>query len=855
VNGLRWSTAARIAWREARASRAKFTFVILAVAVGVGALTGVRGFSTAFRGMLTREARTLMAGDLSARMFVLPTSDQEKTFERLAARGVRRTWITETMTMASSTTTRDPLLVFAKAVEPGVYPFYGSPRLEPPGRLEDVLQPDTVVVSNDVIIRLRVNTGDTLRIGGQDFRIAAVLAYEPDRMAGSLNVGARLMLSRAGLERTGLIRPGSRAAQRFVFRLPAAGIPVADARAQLKAAFPEAMIADYRETHPMITRGLDRSTRFLSLVSLIALIVGAIGVGMAIHAHLRQRLDTIAIMKCLGARSGGIMRIYLLQTAGLAAAGGAIGVGFGALIQSLFPVLIARYFQLDTGFAWDWTSVVQGLAIGILTTLLFTLPPLLAIRRIRPGVILRRDMAEARAPWRSRLRNSRAALAAAGALLAGLGLIATWLAGGFTAESARVGGYFVGGLSVSLAVLAGIAWLLMKFLRGVLRAGRWTLPSWVRHGLANLYRPGNQAQAVLVALGLGVMFTLSVYLVQHHMIRQISESAPPGMANVFLLDITEPQRTGVFDLIAAQPGVTGKPEIAGAVQARLLTVGGAAVESLNLTGFGRRFRSTRSVSWSEGVPEQAEILQGAWMKAGDTMGVAVGEDAARELGGLRPGVRLIFTAHGRTLEAVVACVFRIEQTRMRSNFEFYFDRAALGALPMTFFGGVRMAPRDVASLQRVMYDRFPTVTVINMADVLAIVQEVVDQIALVIRFISAFAILAGVIILASSVAGTRFRRIRETVILKTLGGTRRRVAGIFSVEFLVLGAVAGVMGSLLATAFSNILLVRLFEGKATFDVVPNLTAIAATALIANGSGWLASARILSQKPLEVLREE
>src|SRR5215471_19468446 len=221
MNQLPWRTATRIAWREMRASRTKFLFVVLAVAVGVGSLTGVRGFSRSFRRMLLREARTLMAGDMTIRVFALPSPEQQATLDQLAARGVRRTWITETVTMASSATTPDPLLISVKAVDPAAYPYYGVVKLNPPRPLREALDAQSVVVSDDLLVRLNVRTGDQLHIGGQDFKIAGVMVSEPDRMTGSLNVGPRVMITRQGLDRTGLITPGSRAAERYLFALPA----------------------------------------------------------------------------------------------------------------------------------------------------------------------------------------------------------------------------------------------------------------------------------------------------------------------------------------------------------------------------------------------------------------------------------------------------------------------------------------------------------------------------------------------------------------------------------------------------------------------------------------------------------
>ena len=223
--------------------------------------------------------------------------------------------------------------------------------------------------------------------------------------------------------------------------------------------------------------------------------------------------------------------------------------------------------------------------------------------------------------------------------------------------------------------------------------------------------------------------------------------------------------------------------------------------------------------------------------------------------GVHPGSITRWTISGRELTARVACIHRIDEIHLASRVEFIFSTGALDGFPVIYYGALRVQPPAVSALQQALYDRYPTITVVNMADVLQTFQGVVDQISLVIRFISMFAILAGAIILSSSVAGTRFRRMREVVILKTLGATRWRVSRIFSVEFLILGAVAGTMGALLANGFANLLLKRMLDSEISFPIVPSLLAIVATALIANAAGWMASFRILGQKPLEILREE
>jgi putative ABC transport system permease protein len=853
-NGLPLRTALLIAWRESRASSARFLFVIMAVAVGVGSLNGVRGFSRNFRATLLKEARTLMAADVSVRVFELPDPEQLALFERYERRGVVRTQITETLSMLSAASEADPLLVGVKAVDPARYPFYGEVRLNPPAPLSRMLTPEAIAVSPDLLVRLNAAVGSKLRLGSQEFEIAGTIEYEPDRITGSMNVGPRTMISRAGLARTGLLEPGSRAAQRHIFRLPAAGVDVDEFRAALKSAFPRATIADYREAHPMVTRGLNRATTFLSLVSLVALIVGSIGVATAMHSHLQQKMDTIAVMKSIGGRSAQIILIFLVQTLLLAMAGAALGIAMGYGVQAVFPMLLASYFPIRAEIRWEVLSMAESLAVAILTTLLFTLPALLGIRAVRPSVILRREMSESQAVPVNRWRALKAPAAVSLFLIAGIASISVWLVGDPWRRAIEVAGWFSIGLAVSLLVLSGISWLFLRGLKLLIRARIWRLPTAMRHGIANLYRPGAHAQTILVALGVGVMFTLTVWLVQHAVIDRLIASAPPGMPNVFLINITDRDRGAVQEFLERFPGVTGKVEVLAAASGRLVSVDGQPVASRVEEGPARRFLTARSLTWAEALPEYLEVVDGRWWARpfpGEPQ-LAVSEEAARLLG-IRLGSRVEFSADARTVTAVAAAVVKSTSVRPGSNVEFVFSPGALQGLPMLYFGGVRIQPQQVGLLQRRAFERFPAVTVINVADVLERVQEVIDYVALIVRFLSAFSIFAGAIILASSVAGTRFRRVREVVILKTLGATRRKVVGIFSIEFLLLGLVAGLMGSILATAFASLLLSRLFDANLVFDPVPNVVAICGTALLANAAGWLASMRILPQKPLEILR--
>ena len=444
-------SAARLAVRDLQASWRKFIFVIFAVAAGTGALTGVRGFSESFGSLLFREARTLIASDLFVRIFAQPTPEQQAAVDALTREGIRYTPVTETVSMAASAATPDPALVTLKAIDPAVFPFYGSVQLAPALSLAEALAGHQAVVSDDLLLRLNVKQGGTVRLGGKDFRVSAVLVSEPDRMSGSFSVGPRVLISRESLEGTGLVGLGSRASQRLLFRTGNQDLSMVEAR--LRKAFPEALVVNYREMNPNVSRGISRTATFLSMVSLIALVIGAIGVAAAMHAHLQSRMDSIAILKSIGAKSRDVVAIYGLQTTLLGLVGGLAGVVTGQAVQAVLPALFGRFLPIQPPLTFSFQVAVQGLALGMLTTALFTLPALLSVREIRPAMIFRRDMAANRTSLRTRLRKSTFSAAIALTVCLGLAGVAATLVSGPPIDAIRIGTVFVAGLLVSLAAM------------------------------------------------------------------------------------------------------------------------------------------------------------------------------------------------------------------------------------------------------------------------------------------------------------------------------------------------------------------------------------------------------------------
>lgn len=817
------------------------------MAVGVAALSGVKGFGYAFQGMLLRNAKQLLAADVQAQTWNEPSPEHRAQIEAIGQEAGQITPVTETVSMARSLSQKVPQMVAVKGVDPAVYPFYGKLTLDPDRTLRELLRDDTsAVVTPELLTRLRVKLGDTIRLGGMDFTVRGTLVTEPDRLASGFGPGMRVLMSRRALDRTGLIQYGSRASRRFLLRLkPGANLEAV--REQLKAAMPRIFVSDYREGSPAVGRAIENTTTFLSLISLVALMVGSLGVAMAMHSHLQQRMDTIATFKAVGARSGQIIQIYLVQTLWLGVLGGLVGVAVGAAVQRAFPVLMSQIFDLLPDVPWDWSFSLQGMALGILATLFFTLPPLLNVRSVRPSLVFRRDMADAEAERGKHWRDKLPSLVGSAAIVVGFVGIAASLS-----NSLRMGLYFIAGLTFAILVLWALAAALLFLARRIVGALRRQLPSWLYHGFANLYRPGSQARSILIALGIGVMFTLSTYLLQRTVLQTVTSEGPGREGNLFLLDIRDTD--AISQLLRSQPGVTGKLQLVGYIVSRMLEKNGVPTGELQLTKLRKDQLQAVRITTASALPDGLELKRGEWWSPWSSVPqLAVSEEAARDFR-LSVGDQIRFQIAGRTVSTPVVATFQ-RLARAPVRYDLVFPREALKGFPVVYYGAAHVDPKAIPQVEEAIFDKFPTVTVMNLADVLKRIQEAVDQVAVVVRFLALFAIGAGLVILCSSVAGTRYRRLREVAILKSLGGTRFQIVRIFSVEFTMIGLLAGLAGGILANAFTRILADRFIDVQYEFDWRAVAVAVVGTAALANVAGWLASARILRQRPLEVLRSE
>jgi putative ABC transport system permease protein len=847
----------RLAWRETRPAWKRFLILVFAVALGVGALTGLKGFSRALERSIHKSARDLIASDLVARMNVPIQPGELKVLESPVSRGAVLTRTTETLSMVSGSDDSAPILSDIRAVDPGYYPFYGKVELDPPILLKEALSGDGTVVSRDLLVRTGLVVGDNVQIGAARFRINAVLKSEPDRISFGIDIGPRILISREGLDRSELIQFGSRATESFLYKLPAKGLDPDEAREMLLSGIERRVrITDYRNPNPRLSRGLERTANFLSLLGLLALLVGGLGISTTMYTYLQQKLDSIAVLKCLGGRSGQILRIYMIQGLVLGVLGSVIGIGFGYMVQLLLPQLLKGLVDLPADLELAPGAAFQGLTIGVLTTMMFLLPPLLAIRKIHPIRLFLREMPETRHSTLKRLRRDPVPLVVSLVLFFGTGLAASWLA-----ESLRWGFTFLAGLIACIVVLIPFSLLLLWLLRRLPRLSLLVL----RQGLKNLNRPGNHAVSVMVALGLGVAFVLTVYFIQTSLISQIVQSAPADFPNVFMLGITEQDEPKLAEFLKEYGGLR-EPTLIPSISSQLLTIDGHAPpdrwrrdrdrdrEQEPDPEDQRRRPREFTLTWADALPPDTVIVKGEWWKPPFTESLVSVEEYAAERYGIKIGSVLKFDISGRIVRGKVSSIRSTEFPQPGGSNQFIFSPGALAGSPTSYIGTVRMASSDVGAFQGALFKRFPNVTSIDVGDVLARVQDLLDKISIVVRFVALFAIASGLIILASSVTSTRYQRIRETVLFRTLGATRSQLRWIQTVELLTMGSAAGLVGGILAAIAAHFLLGELLETEFDFQWLPLLIGIVASAILTAGTGWLAGRGILKHKPLTVLRE-
>ncbi|HYR37779.1 MAG TPA: FtsX-like permease family protein [Methylomirabilota bacterium] len=829
----------RLAWRETRGASRQFAYLIACITLGVAALVAVGSFATSLERTVGRSARALMGGDVEIRSSQPLSARAEAAVDELARDGVDTLGLRELVAM--STAAGRSQVVELKTIAPG-YPLYGELKTEPSGRLPALVGQGRALVHPSLLQKLELSVGDRMRIGEGDFTIRGVILQEPDRAVGVFSLGPRVMIASEDLERTHLVRPGSRIRHRTLFRLPA-GASAEAFKARLAESLPDpsVRIITYAQAQPGVRRFWDQLTVYLGLTGLVALMVGGIGVATSVRSFVRGKLDTIAVLKSLGAGWKQILAAYLLQTVLLGFAGSLLGAALGTGLQLALVPALAPLLPFPLEASLSLRSVAAGLAMGTGLTLLFALWPLLDIRRVPPALILRRDV-EARLPGR------RPWLAAV-PIVAGLIALAFWQAG-----SVKIGALFVGGLAGALVLLGATARLVIYAARRLPRARSL---AW-RQAVGNLHRPDSHAGVVLVSLGLAVMLIVTVALLEQSLRADLVDRGPERSPAFFFVDIQPDQAEAFRKLVTDR--TSRPPDLTPVVRSRLVAINGSPVSHAPRHKREETWYLSREyvLTWGAGPPEHNKVVAGRWWTEEEARReplISVEEEIAKSLG-ITIGGTLGFDIQGVTVQARVVNLRRVDWQSFNTNFFVIFSPGALDGAPATYLATARAKPEDEGGVQSAVIAAFPNVTVIPVREVLERLSAVLDQIALAIRLLAGVSVATGLIVTAGALGVSRYQRLYQSVLLKALGATRGFVARLFAVEYALLGMAAGLCGSLLAAALAWGVLHWALDVRVGMGSPLTVAAgIAGATLLALGVGFLGTWRLLGRKPLGVLRGE
>ena len=832
----------RMAAREMRASPRRLLLLTASVAVGVAALVAVSSFTDNLRDSVRRQAQSLLGADLSLESRRPLSPSVERLVDTLARQGARSARLINFDAMAYVPRTTGARMVQVAAID-GPYPFYGAIRTEPASAWARLQRGPFLVADPSLLTALGARVGDTLAVGEARFAIIGTIASAPGNVGFRAAFGPRVYLPARYVERTGLLGFGARAEYELYLKIPAGQDPqrIAD-RERSRLSGERIRLRTVLDDQESLNKSLSQLAGYLGLVALVALLLGGIGVASAVVVFIRQRVDTIAVLRCLGATGGRVLAVYAAETAAMALAGGIVGAAAGVAAQQVLPVLLAGLLPVDVTPLVSWRSIWLGIGIGLWVALGFALFPLLLVRRVPPLAALRRDVepsAAARDPWRWVV-----ALLIAGstAVLAGL-QVGSW----------RRGAMFAAGIGGALLVLWGASWALVRAARRWLPAG---CPYLWRQGLSNLHRPSNQTVTVVLAIGFGAFLLGTLVLVQSNLLRQLRVTGGPARPNLVLFDI-QPDQLGTVRQALDAAGLTATAPVP-IVPMRIAAVKGRPVRQLLTdTTIGgswalrREYRST----YRDSLVASERMVAGRWWTPGGEPQISVATGVADELG-VRVGDEIVWDVQGVELSTRVASLREVDWARFEPNFFVVFRPGALEAAPRTLVLLSRAEdPAVRGALQRRLAERVPNVTALDLSLIQGALERVVDRVALAIRFIALFTLATGTLVLVGALATSRFQRIREGALLRTLGATRSQLLRIVLAEYAALGVLAALAAALLSTGAAWALARWVFEDTFRVPAGPLAALTVGVVALTVAVGLANSREVIRRTPLEILRQE
>lgn len=838
---MRWILL--MAWRDSRRSRRRLVLFSSSVVLGIAALVAIRSFGESMRMAIQVHAKSLVGADMvfSSRDKFPP--EVEKRIQAIGGEQAREVSFSSMVYFQKSNGTR---LVQVRGLEKG-FPFYGTLETDPTNAATQFRAEHGALVEESLINQFDARIGDKIKVGKVEFPISGVLKKVPGETVVFSTIAPRVYIPYADLQQTMLLRDDSLARFKIYVKTPPGVDPDALARH---------LADDFREKRVFITTVEDRKKdigratenleHYLSLGGLIALLLGSIGIASAVHVHAKDKIGAAAVLRCLGLSSTRTLAIYLVQGLALGLIGAFVGAALGLIVQAFLPGIISDFVPIPIEQQFVWPAVLEAMLAGFAICGAFALLPLLPLRRVPPLAAIRASVEPPRAA-RDPLQWLVSLALAIGVLVIAISQSQKW----------QHGLSFFGGLLGAFLLLAASAKIVIWIARRAI-SPRW--PYIWRQGTANLFRPNNRTLLLTLSLGLGTFLILTLFLVQGNLLKELLP-AGADKANAALFDIQSDQRDGVVAILKEQ----NLPVLqeAALVTMRIASVKGVSSAKLLKQNkiprwiLRREYRST----YRDNLVDSEQSVAGKWPPSANNEGleglipISVEDEIAKDLQ-VKLGDEIEFDVQGVPLRTRIVHLRKVDWRRMQPNFFVVFPSGVLEGAPSFTILTTHVPNAEAsANMQRAVVQKYPNVSAIDVTLILQTVESVVSKISLVIRFMALFTVFTGLTVLAAAILTGRYQRVREAVLLRTLGASRAQVGQILLVEYFLLGLVASVTAVFLASISTWALAHFLFEAPYHFAWLPTVLAIIIVCTITMLMGFFGTRGLLSKPPLEVLRQE
>ncbi len=828
----------KMAWRDSRKNRSRLFLFISSIVLGIAALVAVYSFKDNLQRDIDLQAKELTGADLIVESRRPLTKTRTKELNKMGdERAEERTFAS----MIYFVKGEGSRLVQIKALK-GKYPFYGTLQTAPLAAAQQFQGGRNALVDQTLMLQFNAKVGDSIKVGALNFAIAGTLEKAPGQTGFSSTIAPTVYIPLNDLEQTGLTKIGSRITYRFYYRyLNADDLKQTLKKIEKPFAKEDLDLETVASKKEQTGRSFGDLSRFLALAGFIALLLGCIGVGSAIHVYIQEKLSTIATLRCLGLKARAAFLIYLIQIAGIGLIGAILGAVLGTIIQFVLPLVLKDFLPIEITMQISWLAVIQGIVLGLIIAILFALPSLLGVRKISPLNAIRASF-EAQKTKRDPLKWL-------------IYILMICFVFGFTYLQMQS---VVQTIAFTLAILIAFL-LLMAFSKVLMFLARKFLPlSWSylwRQGFANLYRPNNQTLMLTVSIGLSTAFICTLFFVQGILINRVKLSSSVNQPNTVLFDIQQTQKEPLNQLTKAYhlPLMNQVPVIT------------MRIEEINGKTLAKDTSNSRAYSGEIRATYQADLTEAEKITAGEWTGkvesttapiyISLEQGYARRIK-VKLKDKIVFNVQGMLIPTIVGSLREVNWGRMQTNFRVVFPTGVLESAPQFHVLMTRTPSKQIAAnYQGAVVKRFPNVSVIDLDLVLDLVDELLNKIGLVIKFMAGFSMATGWVVLLSAVLTSKNQRIKEGILLRTLGASRKQVLAINAIEYFFLGVLAAGVGLILALAGSWLLARFSFEASFSPAWLPILSLFTIVVSLVVITGVLSTRNVLNQPPLKILRNE